>query len=85
MPNQCQCDLCGKPHSYLESLKDEYQTESITQVCGECASLINNHLWKVRELTHGIIRTAVKRFIANMKLQKAPADTNCIKAKEQNQ
>lgn len=78
--NNEKCDLCSKNTPHLEQLNDQYQTETIKQICSGCSRMVNNHLWEVRKLTNGIIKNAVTRFMVERKMKMAPPETLCTKA-----
>jgi len=61
------CDLCSKTGTYLTDLKVEYQTEDIKQVCSDCGTLINDHLWNLRKLSNKVNQSFLKRFMTEKK------------------
>ncbi len=63
------CDMCAKTGSSLQSLKAEYETDVIKQLCPECASLVNGQIWKIRKMNDGIMITTMRRFMSNRKNQ----------------
>lgn len=62
-----ECDLCSKTGTYLTSLRYEYKTEDIKQVCSDCGILINDHLWKLRKLSNKANESFLKRFMIEKK------------------
>lgn len=61
------CDICGKTGVTLVDLRANYQTEHIKQVCSECESTVNDHLWELRRLSAKMNERWFKRFIINLK------------------
>jgi hypothetical protein len=61
------CDICGKTGVQLEDLMEQYQTKDIKQICSDCSSDVNKHLDKLRSMTFGIMRTWLKKYMANKK------------------
>lgn len=57
------CDVCGKTGVDLDCLLDEFQTGDIKQVCSGCGKEVNDHLWKLRELTRKANASFLKRFM----------------------
>lgn len=57
------CDVCKK-EAYLTSLKEEFQTGEIKNVCDACGADINEHYWKIRELTRKANASFLRRFIS---------------------
>lgn len=60
------CDICGKPVTYLETLKDEYQTDTIKAVCSPCLSVLNKKQGEIFRVTHKIGRTWLRRFMEQL-------------------
>jgi hypothetical protein len=65
------CDICNKKGVYLESVVDKYKTDDIQQVCDECKSELNNHIWKLRSVTDKINQHWIKRFMKEKKINLA--------------
>lgn len=62
------CDLCGKVTSEpLNNIRDSYQTDQVKAVCNDCEGLLNKHLYKVREKTHGLLCALMRKFIKENK------------------
>jgi len=62
------CDICGKTGTHLTDLQSQYQTDDIKQVCSKCGDDVNRQLDKLRALTHGMVRTWLKKFMKNKKV-----------------
>lgn len=61
------CDICGANDKTLVDLRDEYKTKDIKQICPECESVVNKHLWKVRKVTDNILGDLMRRFMLRLK------------------
>lgn len=61
------CDLCGAENTYLADLRDSYQTEDMKHVCSDCDNMLNKKSRKISSITLDIKRSAMKRFMANMR------------------
>jgi len=61
------CDICGKKGTTLESLRDQYKTDDIQQLCPECISEVNTQLGKLQQMTFGMNETWLKRFMQNIR------------------
>lgn len=61
------CDICGKNIEILEELQSQYQTKEIKQVCSTCVREVNDHIWKLREMTTKINDHWTKRFMSAMR------------------
>jgi len=61
------CDICGKEGAYLDNIRAEYRTDEIQDVCDECRSQINDHLWKLQDMTRKMNQHWLKTFMQNMK------------------
>ncbi len=59
------CDMCGKKGTSLESIRDCYATNDIKSICSDCNRLVTDKMWKIRAVTDGILKTAIKRFMCN--------------------
>lgn len=65
------CDICGKTGTSLNDLLDGYKTDEIKAICPECETTINKQLGKIRDVTHNIMRTLLKRFMRRLKERSA--------------
>ena len=63
------CDICGKKGSVLIDLRDCYKSDDVHQVCSDCEAVLNDHLSKLRKVTHNILVGWMKRFISEKKAQ----------------
>ena len=61
------CDICGKTGCYLESLNSQYQTDKIKDICSQCSTMVNKHLWEIRKLNQGIAEKMLIRFMKQKK------------------
>ena len=61
------CDICGKTGCSLDNLTDQYKTEKIQSICGDCSIEVNNHLWDLRKLSMGFVSRSLVRFMENKK------------------
>ena len=61
------CDICGKIGTELEPLNDSYTTEEFAQICGECRTVLNINLDKIRIATARIHKGWMKRAMQHMK------------------
>ena len=59
------CDMCGAKGVSLEDLREGYKTDDIKQICSKCNSVVTDHLWKLRSVTDGMLKTTIKRFMTN--------------------
>jgi len=57
------CDICDAKGTTLTDLRDDYKTADIQQVCPDCARLVNDKVWKIREMLDGVMKTLVRRFM----------------------
>jgi len=57
------CDVCGTETDVLTALKEQYATKVIKDICPVCNRLINDQLYKIRELMRKQETTLLKRFI----------------------
>lgn len=57
--------MCGKKTGDLQTLMDRYKTEHVQHVCDKCLKIVNDHIWKIRSVTDGMLKTAIKRFMDN--------------------
>ena len=58
------CDICGKKGGQLNDLITAYKTDEVQQVCDDCERDLNEHLGKLRSVTHNILVSWMKRFIS---------------------
>lgn len=65
------CDICHKETRDLADLREGYKTDDVQQICRTCERSVNDHLWKIRAVTDGFLKTAIKRFMENRRTQKA--------------
>lgn len=70
------CDLCNKRGRELVDVTRDYQTEEVQAVCSDCATLLNDHLWKIRALNHNILIIWMKKFIAEHQARHSVPPTN---------
>ncbi len=61
------CDICGKSEPDLKSLLICYQTESIKDICSECLAKVDDHLWKLKDMSNRMNENFLKRFMENWK------------------
>jgi len=61
------CDVCGKKETVVYSLKFEYQTDDIAQVCGSCERDITAHLFKLKKMTRKMDQSWIKQFMVAMR------------------
>jgi|LGOV01.1.fsa_nt_gb protein-arginine kinase activator protein McsA len=61
------CDICGKTGTHLEDLMDSYKTDDIQQICSDCSSKVNKHLWKLRDMTSKMNQSFLKKLMGNLK------------------
>ena len=57
------CDICDKKVTPLEDIVPDYQTKDIKCVCAECASRVNDHLWKLRAMSRKQENVFLKLFM----------------------
>ena len=69
------CDICGAKGTSLADLRDGYKTAEIQQVCPDCEKVINGHVWKVRAMLDGTLKTLMRRFMARRKAEHREACT----------
>ena len=65
------CDMCGKTGCDLVRLNEGYKTDDIQDICSDCSRLVNDHLWKLRKVMDGTVKTTLKKWIANFKENKS--------------
>ncbi len=61
------CDICGKTGCNLVPLNSDYQTDDIQQICSSCASLVNDHLWKLRTQSQKMNSIGLQLFMCTLK------------------
>ena len=61
------CDICGRTGTTLQLLHSYYQTETIKEVCSDCLSKVNQHLWELRRMSDKMNENFLKRFMDNWK------------------
>ena len=61
------CDICGKNTEVLETIKDQYQTDEIKQICSTCCNDINDHIWELTKMMNKLNDSWTKRFMVAMK------------------
>ena len=64
------CDICSKTGTSLVDLYSQYQTDTIKQICSECEKKVNDHLWKLREMSTKMNTNFLIRFMENWKHKK---------------
>ena len=45
------CDICGKTGVTLETLRTEYQTKDICDICSKCLLEVNSELYRFKQLS----------------------------------
>jgi hypothetical protein len=65
------CDICDKKGTELINLVADYQTKDIACVCPECASRVNDHLWKLRAMSRKQENIFLKIFMKENKVNLA--------------
>lgn len=63
--------MCGKDEGHLQKINLEYRTEEIQSLCGECASLLNDHLWELKKVFAKTVKCSIKRWMVVRKMNKA--------------
>jgi hypothetical protein len=63
------CDMCNKPTApyALVVLLDSYKTKDIEWICGDCEKVVNDHLWKLKNLQHGWVTRIFREWLSNKK------------------
>lgn len=61
------CDICGKTGESLNSLLSFYQTEKIKDICSECLSKVNSHLYELKAMSNKMNESFLRRFMENWK------------------
>ena len=61
------CDICGKTGTFLVPLLSLYQTDDIKEICSECEKKVNDHLWKMKEMSTKMNTNFLIRFMENWK------------------
>jgi len=64
------CDICGKDAKYLDTIRDQYQTDGIKDICDECRREVNDHLSKLQLLSSKMNEHWLKKFMKNLALKK---------------
>jgi len=68
------CDICDKKGTALEDIVPNYQTKDIQCVCPECASIVNDHLWKLRAMSRKQENVFLKLFMKERKVNLATSE-----------
>lgn len=61
------CDICGKTGTTLVPLLDSYRTDAIKDICPSCEEMVNDHLWKLKDMSSKMYTNFFKRFMENCK------------------
>jgi hypothetical protein len=56
------CDICGES-KMTTSLRDSYATKDIKYICWECLTFTDEHLDKLRSISHSWVSKALKLFL----------------------
>lgn len=64
------CQLCGTTDGMMTPLRDEYATDEVKYVCGDCLHEINKHLNKLRNLSFSWWHLMIRKFITQRKGEK---------------
>lgn len=61
------CNLCGTTKGFMTNLRDEYATDEVKSVCGDCLYEINKHLSKLQNLSFSWWHLMIRKFITQRK------------------
>ena len=65
------CDICDKRGTSLQDINIDYQTSDIKCICSNCATLVNDHLWKLRAMSRKQENIFLKLFMKEKKVNLA--------------
>lgn len=67
------CDICGKAELILFPLNPPYKTKDIELLCPDCYKLVDEHLWKVKQLSNKMTEVFIIEFMSNLKQLTVPS------------
>ena len=63
------CDICGKVGTTLISIREQYRTDEIVDICPDCEKTVSTQLDKIQYLTQNMEQNWVKEFMRNLSLK----------------